>query len=75
MSKPKIVTLYSIPPYNKFFSPEFKFKEKEKFLVKKEEGNFFHLESLKTKRSVILLKEYFVKPDENAAKAIKKIID
>lgn len=69
----KIVTLYSVPPYNKFFSTEFRFKDKEKFLVEKDDGKFYHLQSIKTKRKVVLSKEYFVKSEEKVSDKKEKI--
>lgn len=71
MATPKIVVLKEVPSYNKFFSDEFRFKQNDKFIVKRVEGQYYVLQSIRLKREFTLMKSHF--EEKEKVDSIKKI--
>lgn len=67
----KLITIKNLPSYNKHFSEEFRMKENDKFIIISDEGKYYKLKSVRTKKVVVLSKEYF--KDENKTEDNKKI--
>ena len=67
----KLITIKTLPSYNKHFSEEFRMKKNDKFIIISEEGQYYKLKSVRTKKIVTLSKEYF--NEENSTKDKKQI--
>lgn len=67
----KLITIKTLPSYNKYFSEDFALKKNDKFIIISEDGRYYKLKSVRTKRIITLSKEYF--NEENNTKDKKQI--
>lgn len=67
----KLITIKTLPSYNKHFSEDFCVKENDKFIIISEDEKYYKLKSIRTKKIITLSKEYF--NEENSAKDKKQI--
>lgn len=67
----KLITIKTLPSYNKHFSKDFALKKNDKFIIISEDGGYYKLKSVRTKRIITLSKEYF--NEENSTKDKKQI--
>ena len=67
----KLITIKTLPSYNKYFSKDFALKKNDKFIIISEDGRYYKLKSVRTKRIITLSKEYF--NEENSTKDKKQI--
>lgn len=67
----KLITIKTLPSYNKYFSEDFMLKKNDKFIIISEDNGYYKLKSVRTKRIITLSKEYF--NEENIPKDKKQI--
>ena len=46
----KLITIKTLPSYNKHFSKDFALKKNDKFIIISEDGRYYKLKSVRTKR-------------------------
>lgn len=67
----QILEIKRLPSYNKHMPDNFMLKEKDKFIILKDEGVYYKAKNVRLKKTITLLKAYF--KDEAIKEVVKPI--